>query len=167
MADEIKRKSKPEGRRTEVFALRLDPKLKYLAELAARKQRRSLASYVESAIDAGLRATVIDDKTGKKVWEEAEVLWDISEHNRFFRLLEAHPELLSYDEQHILFTIKNHVIVDYPEYNLPFGFCTDKGELLKRGIANCWKEIVDFSLAPNAATEKTLNKKMIAELIPD
>ncbi len=166
MADEIKRKSKPEGKRTEVFALRLDPKLKYLAELAARKQRRSLASYVESAIDAGLRATVIDDKTGKKVWEEAEVLWDISEHNRFFRLLEAHPELLSYDEQHILFTIKNHVLY-HPDLNLQLGFCTDKGKLLKREIANCWKEIVGFSLDPNAATEKTLDKKMAAELGPD
>ena len=41
---EKNRKAKVSGPRTEVFALRLDPKLKYLSEIAARKQRRSLAN---------------------------------------------------------------------------------------------------------------------------
>ena len=40
--------------RTEVFGMRLEPKLKYLAEIAARKQRRSLANFVEWAIEMAL-----------------------------------------------------------------------------------------------------------------
>jgi predicted HicB family RNase H-like nuclease len=42
------------GKRSEVVTVRLEPKLKYLAELAARKQRRSLSSYVEWAIKQSL-----------------------------------------------------------------------------------------------------------------
>ncbi len=166
MATAGKRKSKPEGGRTEVFALRLDPKLKYLAELAARKQHRSLANFVEWALDAALRTTVIDDKTGKKVWEKAEELWDISPQGRFFRLLETHPELLSYDEQQVLFTIKNHTIF-HPDFNMTYGFCSDKGKLLKREIATCWKEIVDFSLDPNKTSESALARQMYCVLGPD
>jgi hypothetical protein len=166
MATTSKRKPKPEGGRTEIFALRLDPKLKYLAELAARKQRRSLANYVEWALDTVLRETVIDDKTGKKVWEEAELLWDISEPGRFFRLLDTHPELLSYDEQRILFTIKNHTVFQ-PDFNLTLGFCSDKGKLNKRDITACWQEIAGFSLEPNEDTEKALARKMYAVLGPD
>ena len=51
---EKKRKPKAVGPRTEVFAMRLDPKLKYLAEIAARKQRRSLANFVEWAMEQAL-----------------------------------------------------------------------------------------------------------------
>jgi predicted HicB family RNase H-like nuclease len=41
-------------RRSEVVTVRVDPKLKYLAELAARKQRRSLSRYVEWVIRQSL-----------------------------------------------------------------------------------------------------------------
>jgi hypothetical protein len=166
MAVSNKRKTKPEGGRTEVFALRLDPKLKYMAELAARKQRRSLANYVEWALDTALRETIIDDKTGSKVWEEAEALWDISEHGRFFRLMEAHPELMSYDEQKILYSIKNYA-VDDPNWGVTLRYCTEKGKLLKRQIIDSWKEIVSYTLDPNAATEKSLQEKMFELLSPD
>jgi hypothetical protein len=47
---ETKRKPKTGATRTEVFAMRLDPKLKYLAEIGASKQRRSLANFVELSI---------------------------------------------------------------------------------------------------------------------
>ena len=36
--------------RSETVTVRLDPKLRYLAELAARLHRRTLSSYVEWAI---------------------------------------------------------------------------------------------------------------------
>jgi len=159
MALTTKRKPQRSRGRTEVFALRLDPKLKYLAELAARKQHRSLANFVEWALDSALRTTVIDEKTGKKVWEEAETLWDISEPGRFFRLLETHPELLSYEEQKLFFTIKNHKIFN-PEVEQDFGFCTDKGKLHKKEILACWDEVVEFSESPSAKTEKALTQKM-------
>ena len=53
---EKNRKAKAGGPRTEVFAMRLDPKLKYLAEIAARKQRRSLANFIEWSMEQALDA---------------------------------------------------------------------------------------------------------------
>ena len=35
--------------RTETVTIRLDPKLRYLTELAARKQRRTVSSFIEWA----------------------------------------------------------------------------------------------------------------------
>ena len=40
--------------RTETVTVRLDPKLRYLAELAARVHRRTLSSYIEWAIKESL-----------------------------------------------------------------------------------------------------------------
>jgi hypothetical protein len=166
MTTSTRRKPKAEGGRTEVFAIRLDPKLKYLAELAARKQRRSLANFVEWALDVAMRETVIDDKKGKKVWDEAELLWDISEHGRFLRLVERHPELLSYEEQQILYTIRNHQVSD-PNSGMTLRFTGDKGELFKRAITACWKEIVRFSLDRSQENEFALSAKMVEIMSPN
>jgi hypothetical protein len=93
------KKGKPGGGsklfRTEVVTVRLDPKLRYLAELAARKQRRTLSSFIEWAIEQALEMSVnvgpgcrIDDS-----------LWDVYEVDRFMKLVASCPELLTYEEQ--------------------------------------------------------------------
>jgi uncharacterized protein (DUF1778 family) len=41
-------------KRLEVVTFRLDPKIKYLAQLAARKQRRTLSNFVRLAIEQSL-----------------------------------------------------------------------------------------------------------------
>ena len=56
MPPERKAKSSDSKRKSEVVTVRLDPKLKYVAELAARRQRRTLSSYIEWAIEDSLRA---------------------------------------------------------------------------------------------------------------
>ncbi len=56
---EEKRQPKAGAPRTEVFAMRFDPKLKYLAEIASRKQRRSLANFVEWAIEEALKTVYL------------------------------------------------------------------------------------------------------------
>ena len=45
-------------KRSEVVTVRLDPKLKYLAELAARKHRRPLSSFIEWAVEQSLSGLV-------------------------------------------------------------------------------------------------------------
>ena len=54
MAEADKRKGGSKLARSETVTVRLDPKLRYLAELAARKQRRSLSSYIEWAVEDSL-----------------------------------------------------------------------------------------------------------------
>ncbi len=48
------------GKRGRVHGLtvRLDPRLRYLADIAARKQRRTLASFIEWAIEQSLEDLV-------------------------------------------------------------------------------------------------------------
>jgi hypothetical protein len=98
---ERKRKSKVGTPRTEVFAMRLDPKLKYLAEIAARKQRRSLANFMEWAIELGLKNTELnnDSQYSATVWDKSGDLWDVDDADRFAKLVFMTPELMTYDEQ--------------------------------------------------------------------
>lgn len=108
MAADDKRKSKSGGgklSRSETVTVRLDPKLRYLAELAARKQRRTLSSFVEWAIEDALGRVNLyegDDYSGdhsRSVGEEAAQLWDVDEADRFAKLAFHYPDLLTHEEQ--------------------------------------------------------------------
>ncbi|MCT6721691.1 hypothetical protein [Acidovorax sp. K2F] len=109
MAEEPK-KSKGGSKlsRSEITTVRLDPKLRYLAELAARKQRRTLSSFVEWAIEDSL------DRFNLREWDsgsitllsQAESLWDVDEADRLAKLALSFPELLTHDEQIIWKLIK-------------------------------------------------------------
>lgn len=97
----VDKKRKSNALRTEVFAMRLDPKLKYLAEIAARKQRRSLANFIEWAIEVGLDRVELSPNSqySNTVWDQSSELWDIDEAERFAKLAFIAPDLLTYDEQ--------------------------------------------------------------------
>jgi len=106
MADDPK-KSKGGSKlsRSEITTVRLDPKLRYLAELAARKQRRTLSSYIEWAVENSLRDVKLYEGTGYNgdnpitVDDEAAALWDVDEAERFIRLAITYPSLLTHEEQ--------------------------------------------------------------------
>lgn len=86
--------------KTEVFALRLDPKLKYLAEIAARSQRRSLANFVVCAIAQSLRDVPMANEPGApSIADIGSKLWDIDPATRLEYLAENYPDLLTYDER--------------------------------------------------------------------
>ena len=91
--------------RSETVTVRLDPKLRYLAELAAKKQRRTLSSYIEWAIEESLKLVTIDeDKTfggqnDTKVADVANSLWDVDDSDRFAKLAIRYPEMLTHEEQ--------------------------------------------------------------------
>lgn len=84
--------------RSETVTVRLDPKLRYLAELAARKQRRTLSSFIEWAIEDALGRVYLDDH-GTSVTEVAYTLWDVDDSDRFAKLAIRFPELLTHEEQ--------------------------------------------------------------------
>ena len=94
--------------RSETVTVRLDPKLRYLAELAARKQRRTLSSYIEWAIEKSLSEVVLrtvysgedlEDEEKTTLADEAAGLWDVDPAERFARLAMAHQSLLTHDDQ--------------------------------------------------------------------
>ena len=94
--------------KSEITTVRLDPKLRYLAELAARKQRRSLSSFIEWAIeDALMRFPLKEGENWQRtVLGEAETLWDVDAADRFVKLALNFPELLTHDEQLIWKLVK-------------------------------------------------------------
>jgi len=101
MNEPDKRKGGSKLARSETVTVRLDPKLRYLAELAARKQRRSLSSYIEWAVEDSLaHVTLREDMHSRtSVGEEASYLWDVDDADRFAKLALRYPDLLTHDEQ--------------------------------------------------------------------
>jgi hypothetical protein len=87
--------------RSETVTVRLDPKLRYLAELAARKQRRTVSSFVEWAIEESLKNVCLDGggEFSRSVAHVSSELWDVDEPDRFAKLALHYPEMLTHDEQ--------------------------------------------------------------------
>jgi hypothetical protein len=86
--------------------MRLDPKLRYLTEIAARQQRRTVSSFIEWAIEHTLESITLREEydyggTSMRITlaQEAQTLWDIDEPDRIVKLALRYPELLTHDEQ--------------------------------------------------------------------
>jgi hypothetical protein len=98
---------KSNKRRSETVSVRLDPKLRYLAELASRKQRRTLSSFIEWAIDESLKSIVIgvseENPEGPprtdSIADVANVLWDVEPADRFAKLAYRYPYMLDHIEE--------------------------------------------------------------------
>jgi hypothetical protein len=121
----LRRKRRVRGRRprdgrlarSEVATLRLDPKLRYFIELAARKQRRTISSYLEWAAEQSLDRIRLTDSAGSpsSIADETEQLWDVDEAERFVKLASRHPELLNHHEQMLWKLIQQNQYV-WPRY---------------------------------------------------
>jgi len=90
--------------RSETVTVRLDPKLRYLAELAALKQRRTVSSFIEWAIEDSLSRVYLQEggygnDPGTSVADVAAKLWDVDDADRFAKLAMTYPDLLTHDEQ--------------------------------------------------------------------
>lgn len=87
--------------RSETVTVRLDPKLRYLAELAARLHRRTLSSYIEWSIKEALDSEALRSNEGiqDSIGTEAEFLWDVDDADRFAKLALRYPHLLTHEEQ--------------------------------------------------------------------
>ena len=86
--------------RSQVVAVRLDPKLHYLTGLAALKHRRTLSSYIEWAVQESLKSIYLDDHDhSRALYDEGDSLWDVDAPDRFAMLAFRYPELLTHTEQ--------------------------------------------------------------------
>ncbi len=93
--------------RTETVSIRLDPRLNYLCELAARSQRRTKSSFIEATLAEHIQTQVINKwrDTGQDqpdtFGDQADVLWHVRESQRLVSLGIIAPELMTFEEQHI------------------------------------------------------------------
>ena len=89
--------------RTQMVTLRLDPRLRYLTDLAARIQRRTTSGFIEWAIEEAIgKLEMLVDEENNRVYtlaDESFWLWDVDEPDRLVKLAERHPNLLTHDEQ--------------------------------------------------------------------
>ena len=95
--------------RSKIASVGLDPKLRYLAELGARKYRRSLSNYIEWAIEEGLKKVILwehptDASLNTSIAKASYGLWDIHEADRFVKLAHDYPDMLT-DEEIILWEL--------------------------------------------------------------
>tara|TARA_R110002073_G_scaffold233374_2_gene394595 strand:+ start:649 stop:1149 length:501 start_codon:yes stop_codon:yes gene_type:complete len=154
---EKKRKSKSGALRTEVFAMRLDPKLKYLAEIAARKQRRSLANFIEWTIENALEAVLLNN-SGISVSSESTRLWALSEADRLIKLATYYPDLMTYDEQLIWRVIQEHIFYEKDlkvQCKFIYQDGTEEGAIDNNLVRDCWPEIKAYALG--TGTKEDLN----------
>lgn len=93
--------------RSETISVRLDPKLRYLAKVAAQKQRRPISSFVEWAVEKSL-AFVEIGPDGKTIADHANYLWDVDEADRLTKLAFNFEELLNHEEQLVWKLIKDN-----------------------------------------------------------
>ena len=94
--------------RSETVTIRLDPKLNYLCDLSARKQRRTKSSFIEWAISNSLKNVEIEDFYGNPIDINSLSLrlWQVDEADRVANLALIAPDLLNHDEQVIWRTVR-------------------------------------------------------------
>jgi hypothetical protein len=127
--------------RSETLTFRLDARLKFLADLAARSQGRKLSNYVEQALEQSFENVLIEDErepnteTGKKPYgkslaEVADQLWDANESTRFLNVVRTAPWLLTDGELKLL-SILRHSNYYAPKGRLVGGRIADDWEMLR------------------------------------
>ena len=88
------------------LSLRLDPRSKYLIDLMARHQKRTITGVIEWAVERAGADAIFDIERGDSFLEVIDRLWSTDESVRLANLAMARPDLLDYDELRIWETIK-------------------------------------------------------------
>ena len=101
MAKKTERKGGGKLNRTHMVTIRLDPRLRYLTDLAARSQHRTTSGFIEWAINNALSDVSIYSESDNEpsLADIGNYLWDVDESDRFLKLAIGFPALLTHDEQ--------------------------------------------------------------------
>jgi hypothetical protein len=94
--------------RSDALTMRFDPKLKYFASLAARSERRTVSSFIEQAVEERLNKLTFYECNKQTTMAELErELWAPCEADRFVKLADRLPFLLTYEEEMLWELIQN------------------------------------------------------------
>ncbi len=147
--------------RTETVTIRLDPKTNYLAELAARIQRRTKSSFIESAVAQAIDAQPLLPRNPEtaSLGETAERLWHVRDHERLISLFEHAPHLMNYEEQQIWALISEHCIFwtgryrDLKDGTEQFEWTVQPSSLQRDVVAEHWETLVKVANGSGFKTE--------------
>ncbi|CCQ90391.1 hypothetical protein NITGR_280107 [Nitrospina gracilis 3/211] len=169
MASKKKSKSKKGGggklTRSEIVQVRLDPKLKFAAELAARKQRRTLSSFIEWVVDQAIKKEPlsIDPQNHLTIFEAAESVWDLNDAIRFVLLARKLPSLLTYEEELIWKLIcETQVYWRYSEY-MEDGIRIEDGDLAYMNLDVLKEEFDSFKKVISGDIDENQLHKILME----
>jgi hypothetical protein len=164
MTEDKKRSAGAKPVRTETVTVRLDPKLRYLAELAARKQRRTVSSFIEWAVAKSLESVNVYEGSGyngdqsTSFDQAASGLWDVDESERFVKLALQFPELLTHEEQERWKMLLDSGLLGPGRYRLKNGSIhVDHGQMEDRVyplLRTIWPQILEAQAAGEAARQK-------------
>lgn len=143
------RKPKGEVTRSETLAIRLDPRTRYMLELASRIQHRTLSSVVEWMINNSLKDIMVNEK--ESLANAQNQLWDIDESDRLLKLAFNYPSLLSFDEQKMWKLIREHGHFWKGEYverdnGKEWVWMPIEETILADRVRGCWEEIKHLAL---------------------
>jgi hypothetical protein len=102
-----KLKTGPKLGKTENVQVRLDPHLKWSAELGARVHRQPLSAFLEWCVVHSLPDVITP--RGDRAMVVADTTWDIEPADRLMRLAMKYPELLTYPESEIWKYVKETI----------------------------------------------------------
>ena len=128
---------------TEVITVRIPAETRYLLEIACRKKRKSLAKYIEDAIDSTFKDVKLKGNTS--INSDRDNLWDDEgdEVDRYLYLADNYEELLTDSETKIL-----NILQDFKYDNIKFYTKKSNNDFYWNDelIRNCWKELKDFAV---------------------
>jgi predicted transcriptional regulator len=150
--------------RSETVTVRLDPKLRYLADLAARKQRRTLSSYIEWAIEESLSSTIMK-YNGPHEYTLAAVsleLWDVDEADRFVKLAIEYPDLLTHEEQVLWKLVRENGTLWKGHYDSEWVWNVDSASIIYERLREHWDKFLAVARGEeNASILPTWEKKEV------
>jgi hypothetical protein len=103
--------------RSEVTTVRLDPKLRFAAEVASRSERRTVSSLIETALAgylANLDVVTSAAPKGQPLLQLIEHVWDPDEPERFVKFAQSCSWLLNTEEDRCWKYIQRVLGVDGP-----------------------------------------------------
>lgn len=156
MTEEDKRKGGgAKTTRSETVTVRLNPRSRYLAEIAARAQRRTLSSYVEELVEAAVHKVQLPDKGLFQVVDlTAEGLWDVDEMDRLSNLALRFPSLMTHDEQKLWKMIRETFLALDMEFKGSL-----QNRLLLRKHARAFQAAVEKKYEPTELAEAIKGNK--------
>lgn len=87
--------------KSEIIPVRIDPQLRMAAEMAAGRERRTLSSLIEWALERAMREYEVAAENGQPVsaWRVAELCWHPDPIWRLQLLAEKFPDFMTFDEK--------------------------------------------------------------------
>ena len=91
--------------RSQIITVRLEPQLRFAAELAAAKTRSTLSTFIEMAVERAVSEVVLiekaDEGTPRTAADVSVAVWEPHPAERLVRMQRRYPDLLTFSEKRL------------------------------------------------------------------